>query len=102
MIAGGATQPTTPVSLSCTDTEPMPSSVESGAGPLVKARSWGTKRRVGFAIDDDSTASGSQSLQTKAYRPCKRELKMLKTRRNKLVLLVTQLVTKPKLLSLKA
>ena len=64
---GRCEQPTTPVSLSCTDTEPMPSSVESGVGPLVKGRPWGTKRRVDFAIDGDSTASGSKSLQTKAY-----------------------------------
>ena len=47
----------------------MPPSVESGAGPLVKARerSLGTKRRADFAIDGDSDASGSKSLQTKAY-----------------------------------
>jgi len=38
--------PTTPVSISCTDTEPMPSSVERGAGPLVRGGTWGTKRRV--------------------------------------------------------
>ena len=60
--------PTTPVSLSCTDTEPIPSSAESGAGPLVRGAPWGTKRRVDFAIgDDESDASGSKSLKSKAY-----------------------------------
>ena len=46
----------------------MPSSVESGAGPLVRGSSWGTTRRVEFAIDDgESDASGSKSLKSKAY-----------------------------------
>ena len=49
--------PTTPVSnLSCTDTELMPSSVESGAGPLIRGSSWGTKRRVEFTIDNGDIA----------------------------------------------
>ena len=66
-VDGRCEPPTTPVGLSCTDTEPMPSSVESGAGPIVKARSLGTRRRADFTIDGDSNASDSKSLQTKAY-----------------------------------
>ena len=60
--------PTTPISLSCTDTEPMPSSCDS-AVPLAGARepSFGTKRRVDFTLEGDSDAVGSKSLHTKAY-----------------------------------
>ena len=58
-----------PVSIrSCTETESTPSSVESGAGPLIRGGSWGTKRRVEFAIDDgESEASGSKSLKSKGH-----------------------------------
>ena len=36
--------------------------MESGAGPGIRGGSWGTKRRVEFAIDDaGSDASGSKS-----------------------------------------
>ena len=42
-----------PVSRPCTATEEMPSSVESGAGPSIRGGSWGTKRRVHFAVDID-------------------------------------------------
>ena len=78
---GRCEQPTTPVSISCTDTEPMPSSVESGAGPLVKGRPWGTKRRADFAIDGDSNASGSKSLQGKAYGAMQTRIKDAKNKK---------------------
>ena len=52
-----------PVSRSCTATEEMPSSVESGAGPSIRGGSWGAKWRMDFAMDVDgeSDASGSKS-----------------------------------------
>ena len=41
-----------PVSRSCSLTEEMPSSVESGGRPGICSSSWATKRRVEFAIGD--------------------------------------------------
>ena len=74
--------PATPVSLSCTDTEPVPSSVGSGAGPLVRGSSWGTKRRVDFAIGDgESDASGSKSLKSKAYGAMQTRIKDAKNKK---------------------
>ena len=74
--------PTTPASLSCTDTEPMPSSVESGRGPLVRGGTWGTKRRVDFAIgDDESDASGSESMRSKAYGAMQTRIKDAKNKK---------------------
>ena len=85
-----------PVSIrSCTATESMPSSVESGSGPLIRGSSWGTKRRVEFDDDGESEASGSKSLKSKslkfmAYGPCKvnckRGLLMRRIRRNNIVI----------------
>ena len=50
-----------PVSRSCDLTEKMPSSAESGAGTSIRGGSWGTKRRVDFAIEDGgSDASGKR------------------------------------------
>ena len=55
-----------PVSRSCTATEDMPSSVESGAGPSIRGGSWGTRRRVDFAVDVDGESDGSVS-KSKGY-----------------------------------
>ena len=82
LAVGVKCEPTTPVSLSCTDTEPMPSSVESRAGPLVRGGHWGTKRRVDFAIgDDESDASGSESMRSKAYGAMQTRIKDAKNKK---------------------
>ena len=67
---------------SCTATEETPASVESGAGPLNGGGSWGTKRRVDFAIGDgESKASGSKSLKSKAYGSMQTRIRDAKNKR---------------------
>ena len=76
--------PTTPISLSCTDTEPMPSSCDS-AVPLVllgsREPSLGTKRRVDFTLDGDSEASGSKPLEGRAYGAMKMRIHEAKAKK---------------------